>query len=184
MLAGAGLPVARVNQETWPLMQPLLANPALKPALVNIAESVKVFTEWMEVRNSSPLFNLQTAAKVQQRLAFHNPGPDQLPGLIVMSLSDLVEPDLDPRYEFIVVFFNANDEAQSITVDELAGLQLRLHPRLQSSFDRVVRGATFDRATGTFTVPARTTAVFVNTGNSSVKLDLDGLHFLPMLYMN
>ncbi len=96
----------------------------------------------------------------------------------------MVEPDLDPRYEFIVVLFNANDEAQTITVGELAGLQLRLHPRLQSSFDRVVRGATFDRANGTFTVPARTTAVFVNTGNSSVKLDMDGLRFLPLLYMN
>lgn len=43
----------------------------------------------------------------------------------------------------------------------LAGTQLALHPILASSYDPVVRGASFNSSNGTFTVPARTTAVFV-----------------------
>ncbi|MCB0188822.1 MAG: DUF3372 domain-containing protein, partial [Caldilineaceae bacterium] len=105
---------------------------------------------------SSPLFRLQTADDVMQRLAFHNTGPNQIPGVIVMSLSDMVEPDLDADREFIVVVFNANDAAQNISVNATAGMALGLHP-LQTGL-----AASFDAAIGTFTVPARTTAVFVD----------------------
>jgi hypothetical protein len=41
------------------------------------------------------------------------------------------------------------------------GRPLRLHPVQQGSADPVVRTARFDRRTGTFTLPARPTAVFV-----------------------
>lgn len=91
-----------------------------------------------------------------QRLAFYNTGPNQLPGVIVMSLSDLVEPDLDANHEFIVVLFNANDEAETISVGAAAGMDLHPHP-LQAGL-----ATGFDSATGTFNVPARTTAVFVD----------------------
>ncbi len=77
-----------------------------------------------------------------------------------MSLSDLVEPDLDRAHEMFVVLVNANDEMQSITVPDLAGKELVLHLVQVESVDEVVRTATFDSETGTFTVPARTTAVF------------------------
>jgi pullulanase-type alpha-1,6-glucosidase len=158
---GAGLPVARVNQDNWTIMQPLLADPALNPAPADIAQSAAVFQEWMAIRTSSPLFSLETEADIQARLAFHNTGPDQLPGLIVMSLSDMVEPDLDKRAEFIVALFNANDEAQTFVEPATIGMDLTLHPVQVQSVDAVVKTATFDPATGAFTVPARTTAVFV-----------------------
>ncbi len=45
---------------------------------------------------------------------------------------------------------------------ELAGQRLRLHPLQWVSVDQVVRGAQFEGATGSFTVPGRTAAVFVD----------------------
>ncbi len=67
------------------------------------------------MRDSSPLFRLQTEAEVQDRVTFHNTGLEQLPGLIVMSIDDRdTAVDLDRHYEAIVVLVNANDEAQSI----------------------------------------------------------------------
>jgi hypothetical protein len=38
---------------------------------------------------------------------------------------------------------------------------MHLHPRQQASVDSTGRTAAFDNSTGTFSVPARTTAVFV-----------------------
>jgi hypothetical protein len=117
--------------------------------------------EMLQIRRTSPLFHLETAADVQNRVRFHNTGPGQVPGLIVMSISDDVLPDLDPVREAIVVLFNASDEAQTITVGEFAGRQLDLHPVQVYSADEVVKTSSFDVDTGAFTVPARTTAVFV-----------------------
>jgi len=54
-------------------------------------------------------------------------------------------------------------------VADLKGANVRLHPVQANSADRVVRSSSFDAGTGTFTVPARTTAVFVQaqkTGRS------------------
>ncbi|MEI2613058.1 MAG: alpha-1,6-glucosidase domain-containing protein [Candidatus Promineifilaceae bacterium] len=110
---------------------------------------------------SSPLFRLQTAEDVQNRLVFYNTGPDQIPGLIVMSLSDMVGANLDPNYGMIVVLFNATPETQSFTLADVAGLTFSLHPVQQNSSDPVVQTASYNAANAAFTVPARTTAVFV-----------------------
>jgi pullulanase/glycogen debranching enzyme len=157
---GVGLPVAGKNQENWPIMQPLLADPALMPVSADIQFSAALYQELLQIRYSSPLFRLQTAEDVQARVAFHNTGPDQLPGLIVMSLSDLVEPDLDRGHELFIVLVNANDEAQTISVPDLVGKELVLHLVQTGSVDDVVKTSSFDSASGTFTVPGRTTAVF------------------------
>ncbi|MCE7983451.1 MAG: pullulanase-type alpha-1,6-glucosidase [Caldilinea sp. CFX5] len=161
---GVGLPPQGDNGSNWPIMQPLLANPALKPGSAEIQLSLAHLQTMLQVRHSSPLFRLQTEADVMARLAFHNMGPDQIPGLIVMSLSDMVDGlvDLDPAHEFIVVLFNATDEAQSFTAAALQGKPLTLHPALAQSADSVVKGATFDSSNGAFTIPARTTAIFVD----------------------
>lgn len=160
---GVGLPPQGENGSAWSIMQPLLANPALTPAPADIAFSAAHFQTMLQVRQSSPLFRLQTAADVQARLHFTNTGPNQIPGLIVMHLDDTVAnlPDLDPAHERIVVLFNATDTAQTFTEATLKGLNLVLHPALVQSSDSVVKGATFAIATGAFTIPARTTAVFV-----------------------
>jgi pullulanase-type alpha-1,6-glucosidase len=160
---GVGLPVAEKNQENWPIMVPYLADPALVAGETDITFTTAVFEELLAIRASSPLFRLGDAALVQQRLAYHNTGPSQLPGLIVMSLSDLTGDDLDPNHQLIVVLINANDEAQTFTEAALIGLALELHPVQQNSVDPVVGTTSFDAATGTFVIPGRTTAVFVVT---------------------
>jgi hypothetical protein len=106
------------------------------------------------------LFRLRTAAEVSDRLAFHNTGPGQVPGLIVMSLSDAAG-SLDLSFKEIVALFNANDEPVNFSAGEFTALPFELHPVQAGSSDPVVRGSSFDLLTGGFGVAGRTTAVFV-----------------------
>jgi hypothetical protein len=122
--------------------------------------------EMLQVRSSSPLFRLPTADLVSERLEFANTGPDQVPGLVVMTLADPVaDPlpggDLDPEADGLVVLFNTTDEQVVFEQADAKGADIALHPVQAASADPVVRSASFDPGTGTFTVPARTTAVFV-----------------------
>jgi Ca2+-binding RTX toxin-like protein len=158
---GVGLPPRSENESKWTYMRPLLADPALDPKPEHIQAALAAFEDLLRVRESSPLFRLGDADVVQERLAFHNTGPDQLEGLIVMSLEDTTGADLDPEIEGIVALFNGNDEAVSFPIDAYAGALFQLHPIQLSSADPVVGTSSFDPRTGTFTVPARTTAVFV-----------------------
>jgi pullulanase-type alpha-1,6-glucosidase len=159
---GSGLPPAWRNEGDWPVMQPLLADPSLKANPVSIARMDALFRELLRIRYSSRLFRLRTAEGVQNRVTYLNTGPDQLPGLIVMHIADTVQPDLDPVRENVVVLINANDEAQTFTAGQLAGMKLSLHPVQRRSADPVVRTARYNWRTGRFTIPARTVAVFVD----------------------
>jgi pullulanase-type alpha-1,6-glucosidase len=156
-----GLPVASKNQADWPVMQPFLADPTIAPNPADIGSTASHMEEILTIRGSSPLFSLPTAADVQDRVAFHNTGPGQVPGLIVMSISDEIGDDLDEEYQEIAVLFNATDDPQSFLLPSAAGQEWELHPVQAGSADPIVRTATYNPATGTFTVPARTTAVFV-----------------------
>jgi hypothetical protein len=158
------------NDGDWPVMTGFLADPTLVPAPPEISLSSEMFAELLQIRYSSPLFRLETAAEIQQRLTFLNTGPSQLPGLIVMALDDTLEPDLDPANESIVVLINANDEAQSFSAPAYAGRQMTLHPLQQASIDPLVQTSSFNPATGAFTVPGRTAAVFVEFASVSVSL--------------
>jgi pullulanase-type alpha-1,6-glucosidase len=156
-----GLPPAGDNESMWPTMQPLLANPDLTPTPEDIAFARDTFRELLQIRAGSPLFRLQTAEQVQNRLQFHNTGEEQIPGLIVMSISDLTGEDIDPNFDMVVVLFNATPDEMSFTETAVTNLPFLLHPVQQNSVDSVVQTAAFEAASGTFTVPAWTTAVFV-----------------------
>lgn len=159
---GLGLPPAEKNQSNWDLLRPLLADPAIVPTPDHIMQTVVHMQEMLQVRKSSPLFRLRTAEDIQARLGFHNTGPDQVPGLIVMSLSDTGDlENLDADNQLIVVLFNSQPDEVSFTVEDLAGMEFELHPIQAVSADPVVKNASFDVESGTFTVPARTAAVFV-----------------------
>ena len=164
---GAGLPPAE-NEAHWNVMRPLLANPALKPGRAEILQAVAHVREMLQIRKSSRLFRLRTAEEIQARLAFLNTGPEQIPGLIVMRLSDTEGVDLDGNFDRIVVLFNAILEAQTFTAPSLAGAALGLHPVQAASHDAMVKRSRFDAASGTFTVPAQTTAVFVERAGERV----------------
>jgi pullulanase len=156
---GKGLPMSSDNQDNYPIMQPLLANPDLVPTQDDILANVAYFRDILQVRYSSPLFRLQTAEQIQEMLTFQNTGVEQTPGLIVMTLTDTQE--LDENYETIVVLFNSNPGEITFEYADLAGSEVELHPVLADGSDEVVKAAAFDGETGTFTVPGITTAVFV-----------------------
>ncbi len=159
---GVGLPVAEKNQDDWGLMAPYLANPDLAPTQSDVAASVAHLREILEVRKSSPLFRLTDAVEIMDRVGFHNTGSSQIPGLIVMSISDTVGADLDENADAMWTLFNPTDEEIVFTVGALAGEDVILHPVLAGSVDPIAQTASFDVVTGSFTVPARTTAVFID----------------------
>ena len=152
---GRGLPPAWDNADNWPVAAPLLADPGLAPAPEHMRAARDHFRELLRIRRSTPLFRLRTADEVSERLRFHNTGPDQLPGLIVMSLRG--------DGESVVVLFNAAPGAVAFPFD---GAGYALHPVQRGSSDPAVGQAAFDAATGVFRVPARTTAVFLGPGES------------------
>ncbi|MBK8026216.1 MAG: pullulanase-type alpha-1,6-glucosidase [Chloroflexi bacterium] len=158
---GRGLPIADKNSENWPLWGPLLANPDLQPTESDTLGSVAHFQEMLSIRRSSPLFRLRTAEQITQIVSFPGAGAEQMPGVIVMALTDPADASIDSEYAMIVVVFNATPETVEYTLDTAAGMSMTLHPVQVDSADAVVSGATFDPATGTFSVPGRTTAVFV-----------------------
>jgi pullulanase-type alpha-1,6-glucosidase len=160
---GVGLPLADSNQDMWPLMAPILANPLIKPDSAAILRSRDYMNDLLAIRQDSALFRLRTGQDVSERLRFYNTGPQQVPGLIVMGI-DGRHPRRydDARYKSVVVLFNVDKVAKSVTVPELQGRRLTLHPvQRRSDSDPQVHNASYSAAGGSFTIPPRTTVVFV-----------------------
>ncbi|MEV0605429.1 pullulanase-type alpha-1,6-glucosidase [Polymorphospora rubra] len=155
---GIGLPPAGDNQEKWSYARPLLANPALVPDCAAVGLTDARYRELLRIRESSPVFGLPTAAEVQKRVTFPLSGTAETPGVITMRLDGR---GLDRQWKSVTVVFNAGPQAATQKVDGLRGANVALHPVLAGSADPVLRTATFDRSTGTFTVPARSVAVYV-----------------------
>ncbi|MFJ5859276.1 pullulanase-type alpha-1,6-glucosidase, partial [Pseudarthrobacter oxydans] len=155
-----GLPPERDNRDKYPYMKSLLADPTLSPQPAHIAASRERAKELLEIRKSSPLFHLGDAKLIQQKLSFPSAGPDQAPGVVVMRLNDTVGSDVDKDLKGMVVIFNASDEAAIQAVPGAAGASYSLHSVQASGADPIVKTAAYDPAGGSFTVPARTVAVF------------------------
>ncbi|WP_225074389.1 pullulanase-type alpha-1,6-glucosidase [Streptomyces sp. CoT10] len=145
---GRGLPMAADNQDKWPYAKPLLTSVAVGCPQIQGASAA--YRDLLRIRTTEQAFSLATAAQVQRNLSFPLSGGDETPGVITMRLGDLV------------VVFNATPERQRQRVAELAGTGYRLHPVQTAGGDPVVKTSSYERATGTFTVPARTVAVFRN----------------------
>jgi pullulanase-type alpha-1,6-glucosidase len=158
---GNGLPIADKNSSNWELMADLLNRPELSPTPENIQATLAHFTEMLQIRGSSPLFRLQTADDIQSRVVFHNTGPDQVGGMIVMSIDDRKGTDIDSNYEYIVVVFNGTNNAQSFSLGEEFKGTLILHPVQASSADAILLESSFNADDNSLNVPPRTTAVFV-----------------------
>ena len=157
---GSGLAPQIDNGGTWDAARPLLRDPELVPTAADIEACNDRFRELLEIRESSPLFRLGSRSAIQARLSFLNTGPDQVPGLIVMRIGDEGR-GLDPRAKSIVVVFNATDTEQAYALRGYAGKQLKLHEIQRQSADPALQLVGYDKKAGTVTVPARTTAVFV-----------------------
>ena len=154
---GTGAPPAEDNEKDYPLIKPLLANAALKPAPSDIAFARDAFRDLLAIRASSTLFRLRTAAEVTQRLRFHNAGPGQQPTVIAAHLDGQGYPGA--AFKGISYFINVDKAAHTIVIDAEKGNRYRLHPAHRA--DARVRDASYDSATGAFRIPARTAVVFV-----------------------
>ena len=146
-----GLPPAWDNEANWPYAGPLLADPYMLPGSLDIRLAKSHLEEMLRIRKSIGLFRLATAEEVIRQLSFHNTGPDQVPGLLVMQITG--------EEETVVVLINVTGEPHEFALEGAEGFEL--HWVQQESVDPVVRQSRFTPSTGVFSMPARTTAVFV-----------------------
>ena len=142
------------------LMQPLLANAALKPTPAELKYATNAFQDLLNIRYSSGLFRMKSFAEVQQNLTFLNTGQNQIPGVIAMRLN--ANGGNYGPYRQILVIFNGTTSSTSISDPSLAGVPFQLHPILRGSTDPATRQSSFQPSSGTATVPALTIAVFVS----------------------
>ncbi|MEU8916750.1 pullulanase-type alpha-1,6-glucosidase [Streptomyces nigrescens] len=145
---GRGLPPAADNKDKWPHARPLLADPALRPGCATLHSTSAAYRDLLRIHATEPAFGLSSTAAVQSQLSFPLSGKDETPGVITMRLGNLV------------VVLNATPAAQHQTVRDLAGDPYALHPVQARGTDRTTATASYAPASGTFTVPARTVAVF------------------------
>ena len=159
---GSGLPTAADNEEKWPIMAPLLADPALKPAAADMAAAEASALDLLRVREEVDLLRLGSAELIQQKVSFPNGGAAAAPGVILMQIDDLVGADADADLDGALVAFNSSPSPVTQTVAGLAGRSFALTPAQANGADAVVRTTTWDAATGTVTIPARSVAVLVD----------------------
>ncbi|GFE25122.1 pullulanase-type alpha-1,6-glucosidase [Streptomyces nigrescens] len=145
---GRGLPPAADNKDKWPYARPLLADPALRPGCATLHSTSAAYRDLLRIHATEPAFGLSSTAAVQSQLSFPLSGKDETPGVITMRLGNLV------------VVLNATPSPQHQTVRDLAGAPYALHPVQARGTDRTTATASYAPASGTFTVPARTVAVF------------------------
>ncbi|MFV6033038.1 pullulanase-type alpha-1,6-glucosidase [Streptomyces sp. NPDC056264] len=145
---GRGLPPAPDNKAKWGYGKPLLVNPALNVGCAQIDGASAAYRDLQKIRTTEPAFSLATANRVQDALSFPLSGPEETPGVITMRLGDLV------------VVLNASPRQQTQRVPGLAGTPYALHPVQANGSDTVVKTSSYAPGSGTFTVPARTVAVF------------------------
>jgi pullulanase/glycogen debranching enzyme len=156
---GVGLPPAADNAANWPIMKPLLADPAIRPTAAEITWMRDAFRDLLAIRRGSPLFHLPTAAEIRRRLTFHNTGSAQTPTVIVGHLDGHGLDCADLLY-----FVNVDTAAHTLTIAAEAHKPYQLHPvhRRPAAADRRPLTARHAPATGTFTVPPRTAVVYTN----------------------
>ncbi|MFM4931405.1 pullulanase-type alpha-1,6-glucosidase [Aeromonas dhakensis] len=160
-----GLPRKDKDGDNYPLIEKVLGT-HVKPSGADMATMVGFYQELAELRQSSRLLRLGSGAEVIKRVDFRNTGPDQVPGLIVMTVDDGVNAgaDLDPAIDGLVVMINATNAPQSVNdfrdgndqPIDLTSLQLSPahHGGESIARDAAVNG-------GTLTLGAWSAAVFV-----------------------
>ncbi len=159
---GTGLPPAKDNAASWPLMRPRLADPELKPTATDIAWTRATFNDLLRIRSSSTLFRLRSAADVTERLRFLNTGPGQVPEVIAGHLQGRGYPGAG--FSEVLYLVNVDTAAHTLQFDSERGKHYVLHPvhRAPGAGDRrAAEQSYYDAGTGRFTIPARTAVVFV-----------------------
>ena len=158
---GTGLPIQDKNGDNWPLIAPLLANPAIKPTAAEIAFTRDAFRDLLQIRASSTLLRLRSGDDIKSRLRFLNTGSGQVPTVLAGHLDG--NGYAGANFRELVYLVNVDKQPQTLTAASLQGKAYTLHPvhTAPAAADKRAATATFDAATGSFTLPARTAVVFV-----------------------
>ena len=148
-----------------------LLNSLPVPDAATIAAVSARFQEFLNIRKQTDLFRLGSAADINKCVSFPDQG-QQVHGLIVEQILGVgCVAATSSGYDSVVMLFNASTSAQSFALPAFANVtqgtgsgQVYLHPVQAAGSDSTLKsGWSFvsNAASGTFTVPARTTAVFV-----------------------
>jgi pullulanase/glycogen debranching enzyme len=159
---GSGLPPKQENADFWPLLQPLLADPALKPTPAQIRFTRDAFLDLLKIRASSTLWRLPTAQAVSERLRLLNTGPEQIPTLMVGHLQGQGLPGAG--FAELLYFVNSDLQPAQLSLPGLQGRAFMLHPvhRSPAAADpRPAQESSWDAATAIVRVPPRTAMVYV-----------------------
>ncbi|WP_093801159.1 pullulanase-type alpha-1,6-glucosidase [Streptomyces sp. Wb2n-11] len=145
---GRGLPPAADNKSKWSFSKPLLTAPSPTPDCGDIEGASAAYGDLLKIRTTEKAFSLASADQVQEAVSFPLSGKEETPGVITMRAGGLM------------VVFNATPSAQRQKVAGPGDAAYALHPVQAAGADATVKKAAYERSTGTFTVPARTVAVF------------------------
>ncbi len=158
---GTGAPPQKENGALWPALKPLLADPAVKPTAAEIRFTRDAFYDLLKIRASTTMLRLRTAAEVSARLTFHNTGPQQSPTLMAGHVDG--RGLAGAGFAELLYLVNADKQPATLALPALKGHAFVLHPvhRAAGAADTRVRESSWDAATGTVTVPARTALVYV-----------------------
>jgi len=148
-----------------------LLNSKPVPDAGTIAAVTARFQEFLGVRRATDLFRLASATDINNCVSFPDQG-QQVHGLIVEQILGVgCVSATASGLDSVVVLYNASTSTQNFSLASFAGVtegtgsgQVSLHPvQLAGSDSTLLSGWKFTStaASGTFTVPARTTAVFV-----------------------
>ncbi|WP_084722430.1 pullulanase-type alpha-1,6-glucosidase [Photobacterium aquae] len=150
-----GLPRKDKDGDNYAIIEKVIASAGsfAQPSSKDIATMAEYYKELAALRQHYPLITLGSGKEVNKRVAFHNTGKDQIPGLIVMSIDNGTATglDVDPAVDGIVVVINASPTAQSVSWPT---------PVIRSARHVTDLAESAVYADGKITVPAWTPVVF------------------------
>lgn len=156
-----GLPPQVKDGDNWPIISQIIkANDGRdEVSPEHIQRASNIFMNMLAIRTSSPLFSLESAEQIIERVKFHNTGPTQQQGVIVMSISDFKgDKDLDENINNLLVIFNNGPEHKQVAYPN--AINYSLHDRQLNGVDERIKQAVANEKG--FTVPGLSVAIFVN----------------------
>lgn len=155
---GAGLPPAWKNLHDWAFWQPRLVAPEMKVSAAQIQRTKEYFKGLLRVRQSSPLFKLNTSEAIAQHLSFIDNDTSAEPGLIAMLLKN--------DHEALLVLFNASREARTFSNAKLR-YNWKLHPLFDEAVDPLLSQVVLQPSQRLVQIPGRTTVILQLLNNAN-----------------
>ena len=159
---GTGAPPQGDNAASYDWIKRLLADANIRPRPQDMRWARDQFLDLLRLRASTRLFRLSSTQDIQQRLTFYNTGVAQKPTVLIGHLQGGDYPGA--QFKEVLYLVNVDKLAQSLVLESLKDKPFVLHPvhlAKDAADKRPAMQAQFERATGSFTVPARTALVYV-----------------------